>query len=284
MRRAAVFAAASLAALGAAAPARAQVWRTVDATHQLRDTGAVSAHVEYAAGKLELKPHTGALLYHADVKYDANRSEPIARYDAASHALTIGVHVRNMRMTEMDSDNVVGSMHAELSTRVPMDLSLDLGAVEADLQLGGLRLTDLSLRTGAADITARFEQPNRGQLRSMTLQVGAAQVKMMDLVNSGVSRITAEVGAGALTLDFGGALAHDVDITATLAIGGLSLNLSPDVGVFVDESSLIGGFSKDGFVKRTDGWYSANYDAAPRHVKVHLHAFLGGLKLTREGR
>ena len=30
----------------------------------------------------------------------------------------------------------------------------------------------------------------------------------------------------------------------------------------------------------SDGWYSANYDAASRHVRVHLHAFLGGLTLA----
>ncbi|MFI5245112.1 MAG: hypothetical protein ACHQQR_07805, partial [Gemmatimonadales bacterium] len=167
---------------------------------------------------------------------------------------------------------------------VPMDLSLDLGAVEAELQLGGLRLTDLSLRSGAADVTVRFDRPNPERLRTMTLQVGAAQVKLFDVANSGASRINAEVGAGALTIDFGGALQRDVEVTATLAAGGLTLNVAPGDGVFVDERSLLGGFVKDGFVKRSDGWYSADYDSAARHVRVHLHAFVGGLTLTRRPR
>jgi hypothetical protein len=115
----------------------------------------------------------------------------------------------------------------------------------------------------------------------MTLQVGAAQMKLLDVANSRVSRINAEVGAGTLTIDLGGVLSRDVDITATLAIGGLTLNVSPDDGVFVDERSFLGGFEKDGFVKKGDGWYSTNYDAASRHVRVHLHAFMGGLTLTR---
>ena len=71
-----------------------------------------------------------------------------------------------------------------------------------------------------------------------------------------------------------------MDVTATLAAGGLRLNVSPGDGVFVDERSLLGGFDKDGFAKRSDGWYSANYDSAARHVRVHLHAFVGGLTLT----
>jgi hypothetical protein len=250
----------------------------------MRDTNAVAVHIDYAAGKLDLKPATAATLYHATVHYDADRAEPVASFDTASHTLSLGVHLRGARMTDMGDEHDAGAMQAELSPAVPMDLSLELGAVEADLDLGGLRLTDLSLRSGAADITARFDKPNREPLRTMTLQVGAAEVKLLNAVNSGVSRIVAEVGAGSLSIDFGGVLTHDVDIAATLALGGLELNVAPGDGVFVDERTLLGGFQKDGFTKRADGWYSDNYDAATRHVRVHLRAFLGGLKLTRIAR
>ena len=277
--RAALFS--SAASLVLAAPAGAQVWRTVDMSRQLRDTNAVSARVDYAAGRLELKPAAGAVLYRANVRFDANRAEPVAHFDGATRVLSLGVHLRGTGFSGVGDQHDAGSMHAELSGAVPMDLSLDLGAVEADLQLGGLRLTDLSLRSGAADVAVRFDRPNPERLRTMTLQVGAAQVKLYDAANSGVSRINAEVGAGALTLDLGGVLLRDVDITATLAAGGLTLNVAPGDGVFVDERSLLGGFDKEGFVKRADGWYSANYDSAARHVRVHLHTFVGGLKLTR---
>jgi hypothetical protein len=270
-----------IASLAGMAPARAQTWRTIDASRQVRDTNAITAHVDYAAGRLDLKSATGSVLYHSNMRYDADRTEPVARFDDATHVLSLGVHLRGMHLSSVDDEHDAGSMHAELSGSVPMDLSLELGAVEADLQLGGLRLTDLSLRSGAADVTARFDQPNREQLRTMTLQVGAAQVKLLDVANSGVSRINAEIGAGALSIDLGGVLSRDVDITATLAIGGLTLNIAPDDGVFVDERSLLGGFEKDGFEKRADGWYSVNYDSAARHVRVHLHAFMGGLTLTR---
>jgi hypothetical protein len=280
-RIAAVAAAAGVVSLAAITPAGAQTWRTIDASRQARDTDAVATHIEYAAGKLDLKPAAGPLLYAVNVRYDADRAEPLAEFDAASRVISLGVHLRGMRLTNVDDQHDAGSMHAELSGSVPMDLSLELGAVEADLQLGGLRLTDLSLRSGAADVTARFDQPNRERLRSMTLQVGAADVKLLGVANSGVSRIVAEVGVGSLSIDLGGALQHDVDITATLAIGGLKLSVSQDDGVFVDERAFLGGFHKDGFTKREDGWYSDGYDKASRHVRVHLHAFMGGLELTR---
>ena len=267
--------------LACAAPAGAQTWRTVEASRQTHDTAAISARIEYAAGKLDLKSATGPALYHAALRYDADQTEPVVQFDNANRALTLGVHLRGAKMMNGEEEHQSGSMTAELSGAVPMDLSLELGAVEGDLQLGGLRLTDLSIRSGAADITARFDKPNREQLRTMNLQVGAAQLKMLDLANAGVSRIVAEVGAGALTLDLGGTLARDVDITATLAVGGLTVNVAENTGVFADERSFVGGFKKDGFSKRADGWYSANYDSATRHVRVHLRAFVGGMTLTR---
>ena len=270
-----------VAALMFAPDAGAQTWRTIEASRELHDTAAITAHLDYAAGRLDLKAATGSALYHSNVRYDADRAEPVARFDNTTRVLSLGVHLHGMRMSGGNEKSDAGSMNAELSARVPMDLSLELGAVEADLQLGGLRLTDLTLRSGAAIVTGRFDQPNREQLRTMTLQVGAAHVKLLGVANSGVSRIIAEVGAGGLTIDLGGTLSRDVDITATLAVGGLELNVAPDAGVFIDERSFIGGFEKDGFVKKGDGWYTSNYDSAVRHVRVHLHAFLGSLSLTR---
>jgi hypothetical protein len=252
-RMVATAASAVVVSLAGVTPAGAQTWRTIDASRQARDTNPVAAHIEYAAGKLDLKPAAGGLLYATNVRYDADRAEPVADFDAASRVISLGVHLRGMHLTNVDDEHDAGSMRA----------------------------TDLSLRSGAADVTARFDQPNRERLRSMTLQVGAADVKLLDVANSGVSRIVAEVGAGSLSIDLGGALQHDVDITATLAIGGLKLNVSPDVGLFVDEKTVLGSFHKDGFTKRADGWYSDGYDKAARHVRVHLHAFMGGLELTR---
>ncbi|MGH7656273.1 MAG: hypothetical protein ACREN6_16600 [Gemmatimonadaceae bacterium] len=272
--------AAALAVIAAATPASAQTWRTIDASRQLRDTAAVATHIDYAAGKLDLKPATTSALYSATVRYDADRAEPVASFDTAGRVLSLGVRLLGTHVSNVDDEHDAGSMQAELSAAVPMDLSLELGAVEANLQLGGLRLTDLSLRSGAADVSARFDKRNRETLGTMTLQVGAAQVKLFDAANSGVSRIVAEVGAGSLSIDFGGVLTHDVDITATLALGGLALNVAPSDGVFVDERTLLGGFKKDGFTKGADGWYSDNYKSAVRHVRVHLRAFMGGMTLT----
>ncbi len=277
------FAIAAVAAFGIVAlPAQAQRWRTIDASRQLFDTGAVAVRLEYSAGRLDLKPAVKGMLYSYTMMYDTDRSDPVSRFDMASRTLAIGVRSRGLKFSGSDKD--AGSMHAELSDRVPMELAIKLGAVEGDLQLGGLRLTDLAINSGAADVTVRFDQPNPERLRSLAIEVGAAEMKLLHAANSGAERIRASVGVGALDLDFSGTLPHDVELTATVALGEITLRLSPETGLYVDASTLLSDFDKTGLTKRSDGWYSTNYDSAPHHVRMRLNAVMASLTLTRDGR
>ncbi len=262
--------------------AGAQAWRVIDASRQLRDTTAMSVHVDYAAGRVEVKPTAGPSMYEMHMRYDAERSEPVTRYDSAMHALSIGIRSHGMRLTRGNGEG--GTLHAELSTRVPMGLSFELGAVEADLQLGGLRLTDVSLKSGAADVTLRFDQPNLDRVRTLALEVVAANTKVVRAGNSGVERVRANIGAGALDLDLSGELTHDVVVSATLGLGSFTLRVPSDMGVTVDASTFLADFEKNGLVKRGDRWYSLGFDEAKRHVRVRVKAFLGEFNLVREVR
>jgi hypothetical protein len=266
----------------AAAPASAQHWRTLGASRQLRDTGAVAVHLEYDAGKLDLKSAAGPLLYQVALKYDAEHAEPVTHFDSTARSLTLGVRSRGVTFGAGDKD--AGALHAELSAKVPMDLTLDVGATEAEIQLGGLRISDFTLHGGASDITVDFASRNSERLRLMVIEVGAADAKVRHLANSGVERLQASVGVGHVDLDLSGALQHDVDLTANVGMGAMELHVAPDVGVRVNASTFLASFEKAGLEKRGDSWYTQNYDAAARKVNVTLRAVLGGFTLTRDGK
>ena len=264
---------------GVATPALAQHWRTLDASRQLRDTTPLAVRIEYAAGTLDVRPVASGDLYTLHLKYDADRSEPLSRYDSAARSLVLGVRSHRVMWNHGDRDG--GAMQAQLSTRVPMDLTVEIGAGEGTLELGGLRLTDLVVKGGAADATISFDAPNPVPMRTMRLEAGAASVKVQHAANAGTERVNATVGVGGLDLDFTGPLARDLDITASVALGDLTLRVSPEVGVYVDARSFLGSLKNSGLVKRNDGWYSAGYDTARRHVRVRLRAFIGGFTLRR---
>jgi hypothetical protein len=272
----------ALSALAAVTPLEAQRWRTLDAQRQLADSAPLTVRVEYAAGNLDIRPAAGRTLYSMNMKYDADRSDPLTRFDAAGHALTLGLRSHGTNFGKSDTDG--GSLHAELSDKVPMDLVLELGAIKGDLQLGGLRLTDFSLRGGAADITVQFDKANPERLRHMQFEIGAAGVKVVRATNSNAEKVTANIGAGTLDFDLTGPLTHDVEIAATIAMGDFTLRVGSDVGVYVDQKTVLATFDYSGLVKKGDGYYSENFDTAPRKVRVHVKAVLGTFKLVRSGR
>ena len=116
------------------------------------------------------------------------------------------------------------------SPRSDLALAVALGAVDGDLELGGLRLTDLDLEAGASRATVRFSQPNAARCRAATLSAGAAELSVLGLGNSRCERIAFEGGVGRVTLDFGGAWTSSSAVTVKMALGEVALRLPREVG------------------------------------------------------
>ena len=111
---------------------------------------------------LRLAPGRPDELYRMDVSYDDDRyraGERLRRVEPARSVLGLTAAGKGgLRVVSRNQLRQTASRHL-LS---PGDLALDLalGAVDADLELGGLRVTDLDLETGASRATVRFSQPN----------------------------------------------------------------------------------------------------------------------------
>ena len=148
MRRALV--AAVTAVLVAPTLASAQDWRTVTISRQIEDNDEVRVIVDYGVGRFNVTSTDGGVLYRMNLRYDEDRFEPIA--DFSGDRLELGVESLGRRGNIGKGDNT-GQLDLELARGIPMDLELNFGAVRADLDLGGLALTDLALRTGASEST-----------------------------------------------------------------------------------------------------------------------------------
>src|SRR5687767_8209494 len=167
----------AIAASLAPATAGAQDWRTISSEKQFLNENALRVNVEYGAGKLSIEPGTDRSLYKATLRYDANVFRPRNRY--AEGMLNIGIEGGNIRGRNMKS----GRLDLVLGTAVPIDLDLKFGAVEADLELGGLRIRSASFQTGASDTRINVSKANRENCSSATFEVGAAQFKATGLGN-----------------------------------------------------------------------------------------------------
>jgi hypothetical protein len=276
-----VRAASSLLVLAVASSAAAQSWRTVDVSRQLLDTGDHRIRVKYAAGRFSMRPTNEPILFSMQLRYDEDRSEPLHRYDAGVRSATLGLEGRSIRWTRHFDDNDAGEMHLALSTAVPLDLDLTLGATEARVDAGDLAIRSLRFETGAADAVLDFSAPNRSRMRRLDIHVGAAALSIRNLANANASAVHVQGGVGSVELDFGAVMKEDVTVDAEMALGKMRLRLPRDVGVRVELQRVLASFDHPGLQKRGNAYYSDNWDSAAVRVKVRTQTVFGAVEIDR---
>lgn len=265
---------------GAALPGAAsgQELRTLESSRQLRDSAATVVRLRYAAGELTVRPSTEAQLYRMELRYDPAQVEPIHRYDAATRRLELGVRAEHV---ELGRRGRQGRMELELARGVPLDLTLELGAARADLDLGGLSLDALRLHAGASESAVRFDRPNPRPMRRLEIHAGAASFRALDLANANAPIISVESGVGGVELDFGRGWTQDVDLDVRVALGGTTVRLPREVGVSVELERAFAGFDHTGLERRGRAWVSPNWDEARHHLRIRGSAAFGSLTLDR---
>lgn len=267
-----------LAISGHPADARAQSWRTITSTRQIVDTGPLAVDVEYAAGKLEVEPADGNVLYRMELRLDDERFLPVAEYDREAAELHLGIESRERRNIDID-DTDESQMHLELSPQVPMALAVRFGAGEANLELGGLSLRSAEFTTGGSKTHIEFSEPNRIAASLVQIKAGAAELEVRGLANARAERIEFTGGVGETVLDFGGQWTGNTSAEVKIGVGAVTLRLPREVGVHIQQSSFLADFNAAGLVKRGGAFYSRNWEGAAQRLSLRVEAALGSVDI-----
>jgi len=267
-----------LAVVLAALPqaAEAQSWRTVTMSRQASGQKDLRVQVKYGAGTFTVRPAEEGLLYRMHLRYDEELFEP--RAELSGSRLRLGVEgVRSsLRMVRRDHD---GEMVLALARGIPMDLDLEFGAVRADLDLGGLSLTDLDLSTGASESTVDVSEPNPESMRSASFEVGAADFTARRLGNLNATSFSVDAGIGSVALWFDGSWRQDARVAVEMGLGSLELHFPEGLGVKLTKDSFLTSLDAQGLVKRGDAYYSLDWERASRRVTVEVDAAFGSVKV-----
>lgn len=276
----------ALALLALAVPARAQTWRTVTSARQLHGEHALNVQVEYGAGLFRVTPGADGELYRVEMRYDEEQFTPVRSYDAAAGTLRVGVRGREGVRVSLGDDRRGEEppfLNLGLSPDIPLSLDLQLGAVESDVELGGVALQRLHYETGASATRLRFSRPNPIACTEMVLRAGAAEFEARQLANANCTRISFDGGVGRVTMDFTGTWRQSAEADLNVGFGSLDLRLPRDVGVAVHLSRFLASFDAAGFQKRGDVYYSANWADARQRLTLHVNASIGGIQVAWAG-
>lgn len=271
---------AMLCAVGASA-AQAQTMRPFSTFRQMHGETRLGAKLEYAAGSLRILPGNPAELYRMDLSYDDGRFVPLSDFDAGRGAVRLGLRATGDAGVRVVSRNQLQQVAAvAFSPKVDLSLNLALGAVEADVELGGLSVSNLQVESGASRSVVRFSKPNLTRCARASFRAGAAELLVTGLGNSRCSDIAFEGGVGKVTLDFSGTWSSNARVQAQMAMGELTLRLPRSVGVKLAMDRFLSTFAPAGLVAQGENEFvSPNYKSAARKLDLELSAAMGGVNL-----
>jgi len=135
-------------------------------------------------------------------------------------------------------------------TDTPLDLTVQAGAYEGHLELGGLSLRSLTVKDGASHVEISFLEPNQTEMALLRYETGASDVKLTGLANANFSTLKFSGGAGNYTLDFSGELQRDATVTVDSGLGNLSLIIPENLNTTVTvESAAVNISSGSGWTQ-----------------------------------
>lgn len=263
-----------------AGAAQAQTMRPFTTFRQLHGESRLNVWVEYGAGSLRVEPGQPGELYRMNLSYDEDRFVPLSDFDASSRTAVLGLRAEGHGGVRVVSRNQLRQLASiALSPRADLVLDLSIGAVDAEVELGGLRISDLDLKTGASRATVRFSRPNGMRCRHAAFSAGAAEVSVFGLGNSRCDQIGFEGGVGKVLLDFSGAWSSSAHVEVKMAMGAITLRLPRRVGIRLASTKFLSSFEPGGLVRRGDSFVSPNYDSAKHRLDLDLTTAMGGVSV-----
>jgi hypothetical protein len=261
------------------ATARSQSWRSLTIDREVSDSVPLNIAVAFAEGNFELRKASAGAKLSLALRYDADRVNLRYRFDSTRRLLSLSSEkVKRGRMFASDE---LGDARLELPASVPANLSVDLGASTADLDLGGLSLRTLTCRAGASVAWLRFAEPNVGVMDELNIDGSAGTIRATELANTRAARINVQAHLGVLDLDFGGRWSSDMSVVLKIVLASATLRVPRNVGVQIRISPILSSFSTDGFMRVGDTYRSDNWEEATHRLTLDANSILGRLNVVR---
>ena len=184
-------------------------------SHQINLSDAESVRTEINMGVGNLKINGGAdELLESNFSYDVASWKPVVEYTVNDGLGQLIIQQPKNRGTPRG--NFSNEWDLRLNNNVPMDMKINLGVGEADIELSNLNLTSLYIEIGVGEVT-------------------------LDLSDSrSITNLDIEMGIGDALIDLTGIREKDLNATIEGGIGELTLRLPNDVGVRGDAEKGIG--------------------------------------------
>jgi len=177
------------------------------------------------AGELRVRGTDQEALLEASFEYSRDRDRPVVDYRRFGDKGTL--QVRRSRRNSIPFGRVRNRWDINLSKAVPIDLDIDLGAGQSDIDLRGLKLQRVEIDMGVGEMTLDLQGPHQESFN----------VKIDGGVGSGKITLPSEVGVR-VKVDGG---IGSVDTRGLTKLGGSYVNAAYGKSATVIEIDINAG-------------------------------------------
>lgn len=238
--------------------------------------------VDLGAGEFHITTDDIAFAAVIDIEYNPRRTEYDISYEVKRSTGYLTLESSNRSHTNLDTDDNVWDI--VLSTRYETSLNIEIGACEAEIDLGGIPLQELSIEVGAASGVIEFSKPNPTRLRELSIEAGASSLELISFGNANFDEFNFSGGVGSFELDLRGEYNGESEIEIEIGLGSADIILPLGVPIQVETEngnwlSTI-DFHNDDLEEVDDGLYeSDDFEDAETRIILVIEVGLGSIDL-----
>lgn len=241
------------------------------------DEGALDLRVSLGACRVRIGPGDGDAWVSGSYE-DPTDAAPLRLVQEAGRVeigqrRTVGGAVRLLRS--------VPACELALGSGRSYRLTVETGASEAEIDLGGMPLTGLVVRAGAGRVALEVSSPNPDEVAEADFRFGAGALEIHRLGNLNARTMRFEGGAAGLVLDLTGEDRVTSKVRLNAGMSGVEMTVPADRPCRITTDTTLGGVDiGDGFVTRGGALWTAapDIDAVPT-LQIDARIALGGLKV-----
>jgi len=234
-------------------------------------SGEARLTLSFGAGKLMLSPGAKGLVEGTAV-YNFSELKPEIVEQGGRVEIKQGEF-----MDLIDLKDIKNVWDLQLGS-IPVDLTVNAGAYEGTYELGGLSLTSLTVKDGAASVNLAFSEPNQTRMSVLRYETGASNVTLKGLANANFSTLIFTGGAGDYELDFSGELKEDATVNIEAGAGDVQLLIPKGVNAEVTVDSALVSINHSSSWSQNGREYAQEGDGPALTIIVKMAA--GNLTLT----
>jgi hypothetical protein len=237
-------------------------------------TASSQVSITMGAGTLQIASGAAGLV-EGSIKYNVADWKPAVSNQGGVVSITQGTNFSN----QLPPQNVVNDWQLKLG-QTPIDLTINAGAYDSTLSLGGIPLTNLTINDGASNANITFAAPNPARMQRLAYKTGASTVSLTGLSNANFADMSFEGGAGSYTLDFSGKLQQPSNVRISSGVSDFKIIVPATTACKVVMTGAMNSVNTHGAWTVSDKTYSLPGQGPLLTITVELG--VGSLELNAQ--